>query len=270
VSGITNTTATITWSADEKCNATVWYGLYVDGTTADLTTEETGSVLSTSQSVTLTGLLPGRRYTFVVNSTDTVGFTTSSEGALPSPDYIFDTGVHIQLYEGWNMFSVPPDLASYAILDVLATIIGDFDTVWCYDAGNPSGDHWKVYDVNKPFGNDLTQIIPGAGVWIHMLNDAVLILDHTPDMAPPWKEIGLFRGWNFVGYNSAQTRTLQEALDDAGVDWLGIRTYNAVSGEWLVSDGPGGAPDSITHMEIGKGYWILLTDFVIWSLPYAE
>jgi hypothetical protein len=250
VSGITNTTVTITWSADENCNATVWYGFYGDGTTADLTFEETGSVLTTGQSVTLTELQPGRKYTFVVNSTDSVGFTTSSEGELPDDEnYTFETEVYIQLYD---------------------SIIWDFDTVWCYFAGDPSGDIWKVYDVNKPFGNDLTQIIPGAGVWIHMLNDTVLMLDHTPDMAPPWKEMGLFYGWNYIGYNSAQIRTIQEALDNRGVNYEIVRTYDAASGQWLFSDGPGGAADTLTHMKIGKGYWIFVTDFIVWSLPYAE
>jgi hypothetical protein len=143
--------------------------------------------------------------------------------------------------------------------------------VWSYDANDPVGDHWKLYKPGKPFGNDLTMIAPMAGIWIHMTSDDVLDLDHTVPVNPPFDPSRqLVRGWNFIGYPCGQTRTLTEALDNRGVSWQRVRTYDAYSGNWLHSDGPGGGADTLTEMKIGKGYWVYVKSDVLWSISYAN
>ncbi len=88
VSGITGTSATITWNTDQASSGVVYYGT----TTSYGSSSALNSTLSTSQSVTLSGLLPGTTYDYEVVSTDLAGgtstsanltFTTSSTGSAP-------------------------------------------------------------------------------------------------------------------------------------------------------------------------------------------
>jgi hypothetical protein len=249
-----DTTATITWMADEDAYASIWYGL--DGT---LTDETSNASSSNQQSVTLTGLSPGRNYTFAVNSTDLFGNVVSS---YPTT-YYFHTRVYIQLYKGWNMISIPPEIQDIAITSVLASIDGDYDSVQWY-LPSDIDDPWKHYRVGKPYGNDFTEIDSRRGIWIHMITDSLLI----PNLAPPDSGsstiVPLFDGWNFVGYPSATTTPIDTAL--AGVPYDMVMTYDAITGQWLSYDGVSG---DLTEMEMGRGYWIHGTAINFWSVPYV-
>ncbi|UCF07478.1 MAG: fibronectin type III domain-containing protein, partial [Thermoplasmata archaeon] len=94
-----DTTCTITWTVDEPATATVGYGLYGDGSASDITDEVQNLTFSTLQSITLTGLSPGRKYTYIITSTDELGNTYSSTPTT----FSFNTYIYIQLYAGWNM-----------------------------------------------------------------------------------------------------------------------------------------------------------------------
>jgi len=250
---LTDTIAIINWTMEEPCDAVVWYGL--DDT---LIFETTGSTGTTEQSVTLTGLQPGRKYSFFALSTDALGNTASSI------IYVFYTKVYIQLYKGWNMISIPPDIPVVSLSSVLAPIAGEYDAVQTYDASDIS-DPWKHYQINKPQElNDLTTVDFTKGLWIHMLNDAILIPNQiVPPTVNPPMSIRLEDGWNFVGYPSAITRSVNAAL---GFNFNIVQTYNAATGQWLSWDGFSG---DLMNMEIGRGYWIHVTAGAIWNIDYA-
>ncbi|UCF08697.1 MAG: right-handed parallel beta-helix repeat-containing protein, partial [Thermoplasmata archaeon] len=174
----TNTTCNITWTVDEPAHAVVWYGLYGNGTFYDLTHENQNLTLDTLQSVTLTNLLPGRRYSFVINSTDGVGNTYSRKVVDT-----FETFVYIYLYQGWNMISVPPWLwnadVGYLWEDglhaVLSNIAGEWDVAQWYHPRDPA-DPWKTNHTAKPYHmNDLHTYNCSWGLWLHMKTDRVLI-----------------------------------------------------------------------------------------------
>jgi len=262
----TNTTALIEWTMDEPGNASVWYGLGSRGDSGILTDKTTGSTGSTSQSVQLTDLQPGRNYTFVMISTDIYG------NEYMSFPYTFDTEIHIQLYKGWNMISIPPYLQDVSVEGTLASIAGQYDAVQAYYADDPTGDPWKHYRPGKPFGNDLLWLDQMHGLWIHMKNDAVLIPGHkdpTLDALFSGTSVVLRAGWNFVGYPSIPTRLIDDALIDAFRNPLTydiVQTYDAITGQWLSYDGSSG---SLTKMEMGKGYWIHVPAFTVWQVEYV-
>jgi hypothetical protein len=233
----TNTTALIEWTVDESANASVRYGFYVDGTSSDLTDEAWGSTGSTLQSVQLTDLQPGRNYTFAITSTDIYGNQASS---LPDTLYTFETEIHIQLYKGWNMISIPPITPSSVlptVENVLAPIAGLYDAVQAYDLLSDPNDPWKHNRTGKLYGNDLDMIGPPMGLWIHMKQD---------------------------GYPSVENRAIDTAL--AGVPYDMVQTYDAITGQWLGYDGSSG---SLTQMEMGRGYWIHCTASSIWQVDYV-
>jgi hypothetical protein len=260
---VTNTTALIEWTVDEPADAAVWFGPYFSGPPSDLIFETSGSTGSMQQSVMLTELKPGRYYSFLIISTDLYGnrFISSIDST-----FSFETEVHIQLYKGWNMISIPPFLLNITPKDVLSSISGEYDVVQAYYASDPV-DPWKHYRPDKSFGNDLLWMESVQGYWILMKNDAVLKPDHidpTRDSLFNGTLIGLEAGWNFVGYPSVQKRTVDDAL--AGVSYDMIQTYDAATGQWLSYDGTSG---SLTHMDMGKGYWIHCTAFNNWEVDYA-
>jgi len=266
---VTNTTALIEWTVDEPADASVKYGFYVDGTQSDLTDEVWGSTGSTSQSVQLTDLQPGRKYTFGITSTDIYGNQGSS---LPDTVYTFETEIHIQLYKGWNMISIPPYLQDISVEGTLASISGQYDAVQAYYPDDPTGDYWKHYRPGKPFGNDLLWADHVHGLWIHMKNDAVLIPGHKdPTLDPLFSgtPMALEAGWNFVGYPSVVTHLIDDALKDAFGNPLTydiVQTYDAITGQWLSYDG---SPGSLTKMEMGRGYWIHCPAFTVWQVDYV-
>jgi hypothetical protein len=268
---LTNTTALIEWTVDETAEASVWYGLTL--TSPVLTTEVIGNT-GMSQSVQLTGLQPGRNYTFVINSTDPEGNKRSSieYSHLPPNQYFtFETEIHIQLKKGWNMISIPPYLLDTSLEATLASIAGQYDAVQAYYPLDPTGDYWKHYRPGKPFGNDLLWADQVYGLWIHMKNDAVLIPGHKdPTLEPLFSgsPVGLEPGWNFVGYPSMQTRLIDDVLKDAFGNPLTydiVQTYDAITGQWLSYDGSSG---SLKQMEMGRGYWIHVPAFTVWQVDY--
>jgi hypothetical protein len=76
VTGITATTATITWTTDVAASGQVNYG-----TTASYGSQSTSTGASTTQSVTLTGLTAGVTYDFAVSATNAGGATSTSQNA---------------------------------------------------------------------------------------------------------------------------------------------------------------------------------------------
>jgi hypothetical protein len=260
---VTNTTAIINWTVHEPANASLWWGNWINGSVWDLTTETFGSTGSTSQSVTINNLQSGRMYTFVINSTDPGGNTGSSY-PLNNP-YTFETSILIQLYAGWNMISLAPNILLSDVEFQLISISGQYEAVQIYDSTD-SDDPWKHYVPGKLMGNDLTELHPDSGIWIKMKNDAVLRVNHmVPPNGQPDYEIGLAYGWNFVGYPSVVTRSVDVAL--AGVVYDMVQTYDAGSGKWYSYDGNSG---DLTVMELGRGYWIhcMAPAGDVWSVSY--
>jgi hypothetical protein len=77
VTGITNTTATITWTTDQASSSEVNYGV----TTTYTLSSTLNSTLVTSHSVTLTGLTPGTLYDFDVMSANSLALSSTSSNA---------------------------------------------------------------------------------------------------------------------------------------------------------------------------------------------
>jgi hypothetical protein len=256
-----DTTCLVEWTMNEPTYATVYYGLNVTGGPGDLTDSTSDPALSTWQAVTLTDLEPGRTYSYVIESVDEIGNTYTSSV------FSFDTEVHIQLYTGWNLISLPPQMTANDIPTVFASIAGYYDIIQFYDPYDLSGDPWKNYIPGKPFGNDLNTVYPQMGLMIYMTTDAVLIhTTHTVPASPPnpTESIPLIGGWNMVGYPSVINRPVGTAL--TGVMYDIIQTYNATSGQWESWDGDSG---NLEKVEMGRGYWIHVPPGVqFWDVDY--
>jgi hypothetical protein len=137
-SGVTTSSATITWTTDQASSSQVLYGT----TTAYGSSSAANSSLTTAHSVTLTGLAPGTTYNFAVASANSAGtsatstnytFTTSqaaasapvtnsSSGAGPAISYVVSWGVTTSgITISWSTSSGATTSLSYGTTPSLGT-----------------------------------------------------------------------------------------------------------------------------------------------------
>lgn len=193
---------------------------------------------------------------------------TSDMFNITSPNWVWnftiDTtqGYSIQLYEGWNLISIPFIQIDIDLSSVLSSINGSYDAVQLYDADDNS-DLWKHYHISKPSHmNDLGDIDHKMGFWVHITQPGGILFECSGIIPAENQSIALKTGWNLVGYPSLSNKTRNNALNnlfyDTDVD--AIWTYNASSQLWEQIG-------EFDYFERGRGYWIhAKTDFV-WEVP---
>ena len=182
-----------------------------------------------------------------------------NEGAIPTSTEDGRITVAIPLHLGWNLVSLPwhPDDTSAAA--VLASIAGQYDIVYAYDAFDDT-DPWKSYDPQgDPLQNDLTVIDETMGLWIRATEEALL---SVPGSAPSSVGIPLKAGWNLIGYPSTQLKPIADALTSIEGKYTFVYAYDAsdMTNRWKKYD-PSAPPfvNDLTEMEPGRGYWIHVT-----------
>ena len=90
----------------------------------------------------------------------------SVPGTLPS-------SVNISLHQGWNLVGWPTS-RTMPVDQALASIAGQFDLVYAFEASNDE-DPWKVFaPAASAFASDLSVIKPLRGYWIHMTEPGTL------------------------------------------------------------------------------------------------
>jgi len=169
----------------------------------------------------------------------------------------FKKVIGIQLYTGWNLISLPLMPEDTSITSLLSSINGNYSIVWAYNASD-TADHWKKYDPGAPFGNDLTTMEAGKGYWIMMTsNDTLFVTGDVPGST----DIILKAGWNLIGYNSLVGQPIENALASVSGNYSIIWAYDTsdTADHWKKYDP--GAPfgNDLANMEVGKGYWIMMT-----------
>ncbi|UCF07479.1 MAG: hypothetical protein JSW28_07465, partial [Thermoplasmata archaeon] len=117
--------------------------------------------------------------------------------------------------------------------------------------------------------NDLHTYNCSWGLWLHMKTDRVLIPNYLFEEFYPGGSQQLYNGWNFVGYPSLTNRNIATALSGIDGYYDKVEHYDAASGQWQTYDGPGGETDTLTSIEMGRGYWIHCTNDVQWDITYV-
>ncbi len=115
----------------------------------------------------------------------------------------------IPLYTGWNLvsFNIHPD--NTAITDVLASIAGDFNLVYAWNATSGS---WMKYDPDVDYGNTLAVLDETMGFWIQMDTSEMLVVSGT---LPVTSSITLKSGWNLVGFPASTESCSSQCIEPA-------------------------------------------------------
>jgi hypothetical protein len=160
--------------------------------------------------------------------------------------------VNTTVRPGWNMLSVPVELSSYAITDVLASLSGNYDLVYAYDA---QADEWLIYDPDGPPGaNTLTTLDPRDGLWVHATaNDTWTLAGEEKSIT----QIPLYTGWNLIAYPVTDARSISTALSSIAGKYTAVYTWDSAGEDWLkyVLGVPSWV-SNLSTMTPGNAYWV--------------
>lgn len=82
----------------------------------------------------------------------------------------------IRLCSGWNLVGFP-SLEAKPLVEALSSVDGCYDRVYTYEAADLA-DPWKKFDSNAPsYANDLYEMEPGRGYWVHTNADCTWTLN---------------------------------------------------------------------------------------------
>ncbi|UCE37947.1 MAG: hypothetical protein JSW00_01520 [Thermoplasmata archaeon] len=194
---------------------------------------------------------------------------TSDMWNTTAPNWVWNFTINttlsysIQLYEGWNLISIPIIQIDTKLESVLDSINGSYDAIQWYNAGDNS-DNWKHHQISKPSElNDLGIIDHIMGFWVHVTQPGGVLLRCSGIIPNENQSITLKTGWNLVGYpslsNKSRTLALNNLTFDTDID--AIWTYNASNQKWEKIG-------EFDYFEKGRGYYIHSKDDVIWEVPF--
>ncbi len=183
------------------------------------------------------------------------------------------TSTHsISLVLGWNLVSFNVQPANTDIAAVLASIDGNYDLVYAWDATSIS-DNWLMYDPNMPFGNNLEHLDNTMGFWIHITSEDTLEVAGIIPVTTNIELSTITGGWNLVGYPSGVDRPLPEALSEngAGDDFSLVYAYKANdAAPWKLFDPNMPFGNDLTVLAPGWGYWIWVNTDCTLSVDYTD
>ena len=162
----------------------------------------------------------------------------------------------IDLAEGWNLISLPLIPNSTNITDIInaenlaSGNMDNVDLVYYFDTASETWLWW-----NGAPASTLTTMEDGLGYWMLMSGADTLTVQGTKVGDPP-PEYGVIVGWNMIGFTSTAAMAPEVYLASAAGDYTLLYGWDAVGETWLWWNG---APAStLTTMEPGDGYWILM------------
>ena len=160
------------------------------------------------------------------------------------------------LVPGWNLLSVPVELDSYDITDVLSSIAGSYDLAYAYDAVS---DEWRVYNPGgPPGGNTLETLSPNEGLWVHATrSDTWTVMGQVRATV----QVSLYTGWNLIAYPLTAEKPITEALSSIASKYTAVYAYDPTDPDLWLKYLPG-APSYVSNlaaMTPGYGYWIKVT-----------
>ena len=173
----------------------------------------------------------------------------------------FVYSLQVSLKAGYNLVSFPTIAGDIAITDLLSSISGQSPMVYAYEACDPAGDLWKIYDSTLPdYVNDLQYVDSAMGLWIEVDEDVEL---PTQGLFSATLSIPLCVGWNLISYAGEQAKPVAEALSSISGKYDRVYSYRAddPADPWKIYDVsvPSYVNDLVT-LQPGVGYWIHVSE----------
>lgn len=168
---------------------------------------------------------------------------------------ICDSTVSIMLTKGWNLISIPSNLANKSI----NSVFNNFSYIFSF---NNSNKQWLFYE-NESI-NNFNIIDKTKGYWINSLNNQTLTIEGTEFTYPI--NFTLKKGWNLISYPSLNKTLVNESLKDVACDL--ILTYEG--NKWLsYSPNKPFYLNTLKNLTPYHGYWVKVNENVIWGFDGA-
>jgi hypothetical protein len=237
---------TITWetNSDSDLNHYVVYW----GDNSGNYTENSGNIGLINE---YTAEIPddGQQYYFAVTVVDEEGVESDFSNEVSTAP-----GMFISTMSNWNLVSIPNITKNTPVTDALGPIMADVISIWVYVNGA-----WKAYDPANPGTSSLVEVAPGQGLWLNMRDNAELYISK----AVPVDIVNLSQGWNLVGFNSAASKNMAQAISSINRNVISVWAYQ--EGEWKVYDPANPDFSDLTVMKPGNGYWIKVNSACSWT-----
>lgn len=148
------------------------------------------------------------------------------------------------LYEGWNLISLPLTPEDVSASAVLSTV--SYDTVYRYNATSTS----KQFE-----GIESTDAMnPGTGYFVHVISECTWTYDGTADMS---SGTSLEQGLNMVGWLNC-SKGVDNALSSISGDYYYVARWNTSAEKFEVYNpvAPAAFNNDFTTVDRGTGYFI--------------
>jgi hypothetical protein len=241
------------------------YRIYTNTTHRDVTLTDLNSATMTTVSggITFSGALVLDLSTFagkVVNLTIcTIDF--GANPSIPTTYYLSipeEQWYPVELYEGWNLFSLPLIPYSTARANILSLVLkqgaAGVNVVYGY---NNATDSWII--------NPAT-MTDGLGYWVNVKAYDVLIVQGRQLPPPPAlpSTYYLTEGWVLAGFKCTQPMNVSTYLSSLEADtyFKYIYVWDAENQNWLMLSGS-------DNLQPGQGFWIWIYEdqYLIPPLP---
>ena len=207
----------------------------------------------------------------------TIGLRVMDDDGNPVTDtasVVISNATHnLALVPGWNLVSFNVKPTSTAIATVLASLNGNYDLVYAWDASVVSNNWLKYAPSAPPYSNTLSALNEKTGFWIHMTAADTLNVTGSIPGTTTVNLSNVAGGWNLVGFPSSTDVDLPEALSDHGVgidEFTLVYAYHANDADaWKLFDvdSPSWAND-LDFLSPGWGYWVKVDVNTDWSIGY--
>ncbi|MFO7619070.1 MAG: RHS repeat-associated core domain-containing protein, partial [Thermoplasmata archaeon] len=168
---------------------------------------------------------------------------------------ITTSDVEITLQKGWNLISIPQEMADTSVESVLSSIAGCWDVVKWYDGQTKQ---WKTYRVGIS-ASTLDRIDHEMGLWLRTTSACNLAVSGTE---PGTTSITLYAGWNLVGYPTLTGGVSAfDALAGTGADMIGVYTSDTPYVQDITDLGS-------VRMMPGDGYWVRVPADTAWIVDW--
>jgi hypothetical protein len=159
--------------------------------------------------------------------------------------------IDLELYEGWNLVSIPRQLS--AGNDTAASVFGDVDT-----DGRPIYTFTSATGFTPLGENETLEVL--EGYWVYSTEDTTvqLNLSTNPVRAPAMKT--LTPGWNAIGYSDLTERTADEALTSVEDSWVYVVGFDAENQNYrpALINNQTGAQGENQRLSPTEGYWLFM------------
>jgi len=181
---------------------------------------------------------------YVIEDDDNESFIVESSGGYTSLiDYHVIDGYKISLKPGWNLVSFPFEPNDSKVSEVFNNQ-DSVVSIWNYDSGI-----WAKYILSLPFLSDLEIIEAGKAYWIEMEESTSIVSSGSLGI----NQISLSTGWNFVGYNLLEERSVEALFGSIMDDVSSIWSFSEGKWSWYDTSVP---LVTLNNLNPGKGYWI--------------